>query len=534
MFGRFRRGVLAKSKGTLNKQFQAKELKLPNFRDAFLSHRSTNKEFVRKLASDIEADQTGDQLFSWVDEAEIPFGASIPGAIEKGLSASRFFVVIMTPDYFDSNGSGWTDAEWHAALHSDPDNRRGKIIPIIAEDCPKIPFLLRHLNAIDLREKNYKYGLIELIRVLRNLPLPRPTTHRGQLLTSSGKVDRSVLFAERAVPSGDPDVVNERLYCNLLPVERLPKYVFIAPIIDSIRPKKKDGKLGVPSKSELRDLIRDYQTQSGSDRPYTPAFRVHEDKIYSFHEFDDSPLLAIADGDAVEAIETKDLLSNESTRNIIISLLNMAISRHCKKVGLEPDGTKINRFFFMRDGDLPRKVRWKPKKSWATRTVAKPYVDKDGNVKFWVHQGSYLKMMFLANRLFLHIKPTWVITKDGNEVIQGPTVSKIVNRYTGAERNHQILYHVRFWTTYLRRSKGLLEVKAGDQTIDFSTIPAFVDQSYGILDDNEDALGLLDQEAELFAQREEELIEKLPDITEVMAMKLDLSENEEDVSEEEL
>lgn len=488
---------------------------LPNHRDVFLSHRSADKEFVRKLASDIEQDRNGTGLYTWLDEAEVKPGDSIPGAVEDGLQKSRFFAAIMTPEYFDTSGSGWVDAEWHAALHTDPDNRRGRIIPILAADCPRIPFLLRHLNAIDLREKNYKYGLQDLLRALRNQPLPRPHTHRGQLVTPGGRVDRAGLFAERAVPAADPDVVNERLYCNLLPVERLPKYVFIAPILDSIRPKRKDGTLGVPPKSELRDLIIERQTAAGVERPYSPAFRIHEDRVFSFHEFDDSPLLAIADGDNTEAIETRDLVANESTRNIVFSLLNMAVSRHCKKVGLEIDGTKINRFFFAKDGELNRTVRWKPKKSWATRTVAKPYLDKEGNIKFWVHQGAYLKMMFLANRLYLQIRPTWIITKDGVEVMQGPTVSRVVNRYTGAERNLQILYHVRFWTTILRHSKGLLTMKAGDQTIDFSTIPAFVDQPYGIQDDNQDALGLLDQDAVLFAQREEEIIDQLPDLTTV-------------------
>lgn len=514
-------------KNTNSVKQSSSTIQLPAHRDVFLSHRSLNKDFVRRLAADLEGNEEGSPLFTWLDEAEIRPGDSIPRAVEEGLQKSRFFAVIMTPEYFDETGSGWTDAEWHSALHTDPDNRRGRIIPILAADCPRIPFLLRHLNAIDLREKNYKYGIQDLLRVLRNQPLPRPTTHRGQLVTPGGRVDRASLFAERAVPAADPDAVNERLYCNLLPVERLPKYVFIAPLLDSIRPKRKDGSLGIPPKSELRDLIIGQQIAEGAQKPYSPAFRIHEDRVFSFHEFDESPLLAIADGDNVEAIETRDLVTNENTRNIVFSLLNMAVSRHCKKVGLEIDSTKISRFFFAKDGDLARTVRWKPKKSWATRTVAKPYVDKEGKTKFWVHQGAYLKMMFLANRPYLQIRPTWVITKDGSEVMQGPTVSRVVNRYTGAERNHQILYHVRFWTTILRRSKGLLAMKAGDQTIDFSTIPAFVDQAYGIFDDNQDALGLLDQEAELFAQREEELIDQLPDLTTVQPMDSDESEEEE-------
>src|SRR6185312_2738887 len=97
---------------------------------------------------------------------------------------------------------------------------------LLVEDCPYVPYLLRHLRAIDLRGNRYSHGLSELIAVLRNEPLPRPVTHRGQLITSGTRIDRSSLVAERAVPDADPDVITERLFCNLLPVERLPKYVY--------------------------------------------------------------------------------------------------------------------------------------------------------------------------------------------------------------------------------------------------------------------------------------------------------------------
>jgi len=89
-------------------------------RDIFLSHRLTNKNFVRNLAADIERQQfDGRPLLTWVDEAEIKPGSSIVGMINQGLEQSRFIGLAMTPDYFKSE-SGWTDAEWHAALFNDP------------------------------------------------------------------------------------------------------------------------------------------------------------------------------------------------------------------------------------------------------------------------------------------------------------------------------------------------------------------------------------------------------------------------------
>jgi len=58
--------------------------------DVFLSHRSADKLFVRKLAADIEATPCGDRyLTAWLDEAEIRPGQSVPGMVNHGLEWSH-------------------------------------------------------------------------------------------------------------------------------------------------------------------------------------------------------------------------------------------------------------------------------------------------------------------------------------------------------------------------------------------------------------------------------------------------------------
>ncbi len=119
--------------------YPKEQLAIPSSRDIFLSHRSIDKNFVRELAADIETEEfQGRGLLTWLDEAEIDFGQSIPRMVNDGLEKSRFIGLILTPDYF-RNEIGWTDAEWHAALHVDPDNRRNRIIPLLVNDCPVIP-----------------------------------------------------------------------------------------------------------------------------------------------------------------------------------------------------------------------------------------------------------------------------------------------------------------------------------------------------------------------------------------------------------
>ncbi|OPY77727.1 MAG: hypothetical protein A4E65_02615 [Syntrophorhabdus sp. PtaU1.Bin153] len=475
-------------------------------RDVFLSHRGTDKPFVRRLAGDIEAERWGDRcLTAWLDEAEIRPGHSVPGMINYGLERSRFVVLVMTSAYFNSD-SGWTDAEWHAALHTDPDNRQGRIIPIVAGDCPYVPMLLRHLLSLDLRGNNYDRDLRRLLAVLRNEPLPRPITHRGQLIRSNGLVDRVTLVAERAVPEGDPDTIEEKLSCNLLPVERMPICLYEAPIRSDLRETRKDGSERLPSKSRLKERIVKAQIDAGAENARMPAFRVVGDHVFSFHdlETDESVLATIVNQQEVTPIRLVDAIQDEDDRRLLVSLLNMSLTRHLMRNGLLIDNKRDNRFYFPPHEGKAREVIWKPFRNQTKRTVTKPY-NQGNSIIYWLHQAAYIKVVFLASRFFLQITPTWLLTEDGKTIKGGPEVGRVVNRWVGRERNLNVLYHVRFWTSVLRRGPGPICVKVGEQTMDVSTVPAFVCQSYGIAGDQKDILEVLDEIAPEIALEEENL-----------------------------
>jgi hypothetical protein len=479
-------------------------------RDLFLSHRSIDKELARKLAADIEAEKAhGRALRVWLDEAEIPLGGSIPGHINRGLETSRFVLVLMTPGYFDSP-SGWTDAEWHAALSEDPDNRRHRLIPCMGADCPYIPFLLRHLRGADLRGDKYENGLQEILRALKGEPLPRPVTHRGQLIAPSGKIDRSQLVAERSVLDASPDAIAEILQCNLLPVERLPVRIWTAPLDPDVMVRKGRG-TATPAKSTLIEAARAGQKEAGYETIFTPAFRVVSGQVISFHDLSepDGPAAAIVDDGAAEEFLIKEYMVDEDQRRVAISLLNMAISRHAHRCGLTVDGTRPQRYFFPPKGNGPNVINWKTVRMKASRTVAKP-VFRSEKLAFWVHLGAYLKMLYLADKLYLQIEPTWVLTEDGNKVKGGPDIGRIVIKWTGQERNLQVFYHVKLWSAVLRKRRpGPISIYAGDQTLEIGQSPVFCQMQYGIASDRRDLLNGLDREAQLLGDEEERLIEEV-------------------------
>jgi hypothetical protein len=235
------------------------------------------------------------------------------------------------------------------------------------------------------------------------------------------------------------------------------------------------------------------------------------DSIVSFHELsdDDGPPAGVVDDGAAEDFSTKTFMIDEDQRNIAVSLLNMAVARHARRCGLVIDNSKFIRFFFPpRDGG-ENVINWRPNKNRASRRVAKP-MQRDGRTLFWRHLGAYLKMMYLADKLYLQIDPTWVLTEEVTSVKAGPDIGRIVIRWTGRERNLHVLYHMRFWTSILRnRRPGPIAIHAGDQTLEISQQPVFSQVPYGILWDHKDLLNALDTEAQILSDEEDELIEQV-------------------------
>lgn len=219
-------------------------------RHVFLSHRTVDKPFVRKLKTALEDSSDGPGFSCWLDEAEIQPGQSITALVNEGLERSRVVAIVMTPAYFTSE-SGWTDAEWHASLFLDPDNRRGRIVPILAASCPHIPVLLRHLSTIDMRGRAFKEGVSRLRAYLRGDGSSSASTYRGQVISASNRIDRSSLVAERAAIDALPQRVSEILQSNLLPVVGLPRELHTAPVLRSLCELAGGKVIKVPTKGSL-------------------------------------------------------------------------------------------------------------------------------------------------------------------------------------------------------------------------------------------------------------------------------------------
>lgn len=143
----------------------------PDF-DVFLSHSAKDREFVTRLATDL----TAAGLRVWLDQWNIRPGDSFAVAIDHAIRASRFLLIVMSPDYFQS---AWTTQEWQYALANEIEGADVRLIPILYRDC-EIPPMLRTKQWVDFRdESQYRAILDRLVHDLHSLASSEPS--RGKV-----------------------------------------------------------------------------------------------------------------------------------------------------------------------------------------------------------------------------------------------------------------------------------------------------------------------------------------------------------------
>lgn len=130
----------------------------------FLSHNHNDKEFVRKLGSDLKQDG----IRVWIDEAEILVGDSLLSKVETAIEKMEYLGVVLSKKSLEST---WVNRELRLALSSEFYSNKVKVLPILLEDVILPGFLKDKLYA-DFRDKNlYQDSLMNLIKsIRRNYP----------------------------------------------------------------------------------------------------------------------------------------------------------------------------------------------------------------------------------------------------------------------------------------------------------------------------------------------------------------------------
>ena len=122
----------------------------------FLSHTSSDKSFVEKLAKDLK--RIGIEV--WYDKWQIGVGESITWKIENGIRENEYLGIILSPEALQSE---WVKSELSAAWVKQMKSKKVFILPVLYREC-EIPLLLADKKYADFRS-SYDDGFQTLATV---------------------------------------------------------------------------------------------------------------------------------------------------------------------------------------------------------------------------------------------------------------------------------------------------------------------------------------------------------------------------------
>ncbi|QSV73574.1 MAG: TIR domain-containing protein [Aphanizomenon flos-aquae KM1D3_PB] len=159
----------------------------------FISHCSTDKPFVERLANDLHERES---ISCWFDKEGIGIGDSIPAKIGEALSNASIFVVVLSVEGVNSTWVNYEINTWLilqfeeeklAKQQSRTPNRR--IAPVLYRDC-QIPTVLQSFLRVSINEQNYEYGFKQLVQGIRGEyhPLKNPPVTPSKAMPSQSIV----------------------------------------------------------------------------------------------------------------------------------------------------------------------------------------------------------------------------------------------------------------------------------------------------------------------------------------------------------
>jgi TIR domain-containing protein len=120
----------------------------------FLSY--AHVEADKKFACVLHERLKRDGIVCFFDEASIAPGANFVLQISKAIDDCNYLAMIMSRAYFSAR---FAPTEWAGILSQDPQNTRGRLVPLLLEDC-ELPAFISSLKYIDVTspeklEQNY-------------------------------------------------------------------------------------------------------------------------------------------------------------------------------------------------------------------------------------------------------------------------------------------------------------------------------------------------------------------------------------------
>jgi hypothetical protein len=106
-----------------------------------------DKRFVSQLHGRLKRD--GVECF--FDERSLAPGDNFVLKISEAIDQCNYIVMVMSQAYFNAR---FAPTEWTAVLSDDPQNKSGRLVPLLLEEC-KLPSLVKALVHVDVSSKKH-------------------------------------------------------------------------------------------------------------------------------------------------------------------------------------------------------------------------------------------------------------------------------------------------------------------------------------------------------------------------------------------
>lgn len=335
----------------------------------------------------------------------------------------------------------------------------GEIAHIVAER-PEGP---RGNWPMPLEDRNRAENLILLCNNHHQLIDSQPQTYTVERLRAMKEAHEQRV--EKTLGTGtegdshriQPPRVAEVVHSTLLPVERMPAYIYGAPC--ELDERDVQGQLG---------LLR-----NGEMAPYI----VRGKMLYAFQDLAErgNPFEPVVVGQPVERFGVEEWWAQPDRLGWFIQLLNRTLNKLTGRRGLQFDRVHRRYYFAPAQPGAPFTVTYKPlNKQRASRTVVwQPKKKSTGEARpYWYHRAVALRFLRTGERGWvLSIRPELRITTDGFNPPPSETIGGKVTRKQSRTFNYNLLAEVQFWRDYLSESQPRIILPFGHarQTIVVST-----------------------------------------------------------------
>jgi hypothetical protein len=312
-----------------------------------------------------------------------------------------------------------------------PDGPRGEH-PLPLEERDKYDNLIllceEHHHIVDNQPQTYTIERLRQIKAEHEKLILEATQRAVEVRTDS---------------ASEHEYVRETLHSTLLPVLKMPRYVYGVPCDYSDFQEREAAEKIVPP----------------DDKAEMYPFIIRGGMLFCFQNlrYKRGPFRKLVGDRKVEQFLSHKWWDDPDRMKWFVSLLNRVLNKLTGRKGLNLD-KKHRRYYFMpeKPGE-PLEITYRPlNQSTATRQVVwQPITKKTGLPKrYWYHRAVALRFHHVSDRHWcLSIRPEMHVTEDGLIPLASESIGSKVTRKKARMFNFDLLREVQFWRDFLSTSQ---------------------------------------------------------------------------------